>query len=228
MTTCNADRRDLFDRAAQLAAHRAELAHPVRVADAPPLEIPETAPAAPQPPTRQRKAKLAPEPYSGAPRGRPRLTVGRPNICRRHNAAGETVYAAHVREVGGAVTYIGRYKNKYQALFDCRMYMESGVKPPPKQRGPKIGAAKRRRDTRQTLPELEAEITADLDAIKRVRAMAAELQRSALPVSAPSAGQHSGKATQGAPRANLEPAPMTPEQRAARLDALKAAWRRTA
>lgn len=64
----------------------------------------------------------------------------RPSVTRSRNAAGESVYIAQVREVGGRRTYIGRYGDNENALRACRAYIEDGYLPPDAKRGmPKGG-----------------------------------------------------------------------------------------
>lgn len=194
---CHADTLPTFQRAAELAAHRASLARPVAVSDAEPLRIPEAKAMPTYRPRPKREQALG--------GGRPKSTVAKPSICRRRNTAGETVYASHVRCVGGAIVYIGRYMDLDQAMAACQAWIDSGVKPPPKTRGPKLGS--KNRPGPYPLPP------------KPPR------QRATTPTSMPLTASGAFAAAKPLPK---PPRSKTALSSAERLQLIKDAWRRTA
>lgn len=168
-----------------------------------------------------------------------------PSIIREENACGP-VFVAQVREIRAGAgkrlrTYLGRWPSEEQARAVCRSYIETGARPGPQKRGMKAGQKKRAgsknpwltreayRAPRPTEPE-----PMTLDRQAKPLATAERLARigvkslrpvAALPVSCPETGQDRGNGAQGQIQAISA---LTPEQRAERLEQLKAAYRRTA
>lgn len=143
MTSCLADRRFTYDHAAAVASHRAELALPVRVADAPPLELIQIPPVAVAPVAETAEARFEAEPELRATtRGRPHLAQ-RASVVRKKNTNGKEFLLAQVRTPAGRRIYLGVCQSKEEGIAICRRYMATGVRPPKQATGPKAGSKKR-------------------------------------------------------------------------------------
>lgn len=141
-TTCRADRIPLFERAAAVASRRSELALPVAVADAPPMELIEAPVAvAPVPDTAEARFEAEPEPRATT-RGRQKLAQ-RASVVRRRSTNGKEFLLAQVRTPAGRRIYLGVCRSEEEGLAKCHRYMTTGRKPPKQQTGPKTGSKRK-------------------------------------------------------------------------------------
>lgn len=179
----------------------------------------------------------------------------RASILERKDASGAIAYVARVRELDDSKAYLGTYNTREDAQAACDRYIATGERPAPMQRGPKKGSRKRpgsmtRWGTPVLLTDKQAKPLSTAERLartggklpsspatarkpageaptRRAQLIAKEYADSLTPKEAAELETLQAEARE---RRNRD-APiggMTLEQKAARLEMLKAAWRRTA
>lgn len=216
-SSCHADTRFTMQRAAAVASRRSELALPVAVADAPLLEPP-AVPAAAQ----EGSAPEPPLPTRVRGKGCGRPCMGqRPSVVRRTTRIGRAFFIAQTREISGERTYLGSFDTHETAMEACLAYMNTGEKSPHLQPGRPKGEWSQRSPEERRAYHREKQKEYTQRSREKQKGTVPQRHRAAMVPPSPRPPRNSRVAGSGAPAPSAE-------FLAARLEMLKAAYRRTA